>query len=106
MLCLLNIPQFISVCTFRQLSKILTACYGLHSTLPYLPLVAPRGDASGGQAIAFTPTAMRQPLAIFHHTTLSLLWVEGHFLDGKVLVLLLCLSLWVKDTVSHSNRSW
>lgn len=70
----------------------------------YLPLVASRGDTSGGQAIAFTPTAVRQPLAVFHHTTLSLLWVEGHLLNGEVLVLLLCLPLYSKPTVKHSNK--
>lgn len=59
----------------------------------YLPLVAPRGDTSGGQAVAFSPTAVRQPLAVFHHTTLSLLWVEGDLLNGEVLILLLCLAL-------------
>lgn len=36
---------------------------------------------------------MRQALAIFHHTALSLLRIEGHFLNGKVLIFLLCLSL-------------
>lgn len=70
----------------------------------YLPLVASRRDTSGGQAIAFTPTAMCQPLAIFHHTTLSLLWVEGDLLNGEVLVLLLCLNL-QRNKLEINNNS-
>lgn len=60
-----------------------------HNTTLYLPLIASRRDTRGGQAITFTPTAMGQPLAIFHYTALSLLWVKGHFLDRKILILLL-----------------
>lgn len=71
----------------------------------YLPLVASRGDTSGGQAIAFTPTAMCQPLPIFHHTTLSLLRVKGHLLNGKVLVLLVCFSLQInKLSLTRTNN--
>lgn len=76
----------------------------LDATL-YLPLVASGGDAGGGQAVAFTPAAVRQALAVFHHAALSLLRVEGHFLNGEVFVLLLCVSLWIKEAVSHSNGS-
>ena len=59
----------------------------------YLPLIASRGDPCGGQAVAFAPAAVGQPLAVLHHTTLGLFWVKGHFLDGQVLVLLLSVTL-------------
>ena len=75
----------------------------------YLPLVASGRDAGGGQAIAFTPTAVCQPLTIFHHTTLGLLRVEGDLLNGEVLVLLLCLAL-QRNTLDMNNngeqQSW
>jgi len=63
-------------------------------------LVASRGDAGGGQAVAFAPAAVGQPLAVLHHATLGLLRVKGHFLDGQVLVLLLGVSLLVNAPVS------
>ena len=58
-----------------------------------LPLIASRGDPCGGQTVTFTPAAVGQPLAVLHHTTLGLLWVKGHFLDGQVLVLLFSVTL-------------
>lgn len=59
----------------------------------YLPLIASRRDTGGRQAIAFATAAMRQALAVFHHTTLSLLRVKGHLLNWKVLIFLFCFSL-------------
>lgn len=59
----------------------------------YLPLVASRRDTGGRQAIAFAPAAMRQALAVFHHTTLSLLGIKGDLLNWEVLVFLFRLSL-------------
>lgn len=59
----------------------------------YLPLVASRRDTGGRQAIAFATAAMRQALAVFHHTTLSLLRIKGHLLNGKVLIFLFRFSL-------------
>lgn len=46
---------------------------------------------------------MSQALAVLHHTALSLLWVEGHFLNRKILILLLHrLTLGVR----RSRRQW
>lgn len=59
----------------------------------YLPLVASRRDTGGRQAIAFATAAMRQALAVFHHTTLSLLRIKGHLLNWKVLIFLFRFSL-------------
>lgn len=59
----------------------------------YLPLVASRGDASGGEAVTFASTAVSQTLAVLHHAALSLLRVEGDLLHREVLVLLLRLAL-------------
>lgn len=61
----------------------------------YLPLVASRGDASGGEAVTFPSTAVSQTLAVFHHAALSLLWIKGDLLHREVLVLLLRVALQV-----------
>lgn len=66
----------------------------------HLPLVTARRNASGGQTIALSPTAMGQALTVLHHAALSLFWVKGHFLNGQVLIFLLSLPLGVRSTVS------
>lgn len=65
----------------------------MNEDVVYLPLVASRRDTGGRQAIAFATAAMRQALAVFHHTTLSLLRIKGHLLNWKVLIFLFCFSL-------------
>lgn len=72
----------------------------------YLPLVASWWDAGGGQAIAFTPTAVCQALAILHHTALSLLRVKGDLLYWEVLIFLLCFPLQVQQSVSHPDKPY
>lgn len=72
----------------------------------YLPLVASRGDASGGEAVTFASTAVSQTLAVLHHTALSLLRVEGDLLHREVLVLLLRLALRVStESVSRPAKN-
>ena len=80
-------------CIYHSSQIYLQALYLAVAVAAYLPLIASRGDPCGGQTVAFAPAAVGQPLAVLHHTTLGLLRVKGHFLDGQVLILLLSVTL-------------
>lgn len=69
----------------------------MHIYETYLPLVTPRSNSSGRQAISFASTPMSQNLPVLHYAALSFFRIKGHFLDGKILIFILRLSLLLRE---------